>query len=172
MSTASLVLSVDVDADPQAVFDAAVDWPGHDRWMLLTSVEATDGDGSSAGSELRAVSGFRMPGLRRLGMGRLGAGRLGLVDTMRITEWTPPLRCRVRHTGRLVRGDGEFAVAPRPDGGSVFVWSERLIVPMGPLGRAAWPLLRPIAQAALTLSLNRFARWVSTGAGASTAGRD
>jgi hypothetical protein len=33
-------------------------------------------------------------------------GPAGFTDTMKITEWDPPRRCVVRHTGRAVRGTG------------------------------------------------------------------
>lgn len=150
----SIVLSVDVRASTEAVFAAAVDWVGHDRWMLLTSVDPTRGSGDAPGDELRAVTG---PRLRRRAGRR--ASRIGLVDTMVIEQWEPPRRAVVRHTGLVVRGVGEFAVAARADGTCVFVWSERLLLPLGPLGRLAWPLIRPVARAALGLSLRRFARW-------------
>jgi hypothetical protein len=153
---ASIVLSVEVHAPQHAVFAAAVDWVGHDRWMLLTSVEPTRGAGDAEGDELRAVTGPRVGCRRRPGR---GAARVGLVDTMRIELWDPPRRAVVRHTGRVVRGVGEFAVAPRSDGTSIFVWSERLSLPLGPLGRLAWPLIRPAARAALGFSLRRFAQW-------------
>lgn len=153
---ASLVLSVDVDAPPEAVFAAAVDWAGHDQWMLLTDVVPTSGDGVQAGDALRAVTGPRIG--RRLG------SRIGLVDTMVIEQWDEPRRVVVRHTGCVVRGEGEFAVAPRGDGTSVFVWSERLDLPLGALGRIAWPVIRPVARAALGISLRRFASWAPSAA--------
>jgi hypothetical protein len=157
--TASIVLSVDVDASPEATFAAATDWPGHPHWMLLTGVEATHGDGASVGTELRAVTGLR------LGLLLGASARYGLVDTMRILDWSAPTpqhghgRCTVRHTGRVVRGDAEFAVAPRPDGSSVFIWSERIDLPFGALGAVGWKLAGPAFTLALRISLRRFARW-------------
>jgi uncharacterized protein YndB with AHSA1/START domain len=142
--TASIVLSVDVDAPPDAVFAAATDWPGHRHWMLGTTAEPVRGDGASTGSRLRAVTGI---------------GRVGVVDTMEIDEWVPGVRCVVRHTGAVVRGNAAFAVTPRPDGTSVFTWSERLDLPLGVLGALGWPLVRPLFVAGLRFSLNRFARW-------------
>ena len=146
--TATIVLSVDVAAAPDVVFAAATDWPGHPKWMLLTGVTPTRGDGESVDSLLRAVTGPR-----------IGSTRFGLVDTMRIVEWAPPMRCAVRHTGSVVRGDAQFAVTPRSDGTSVFTWSERLDLPLGMLGAVGWAILRPVFVVGLTVSLRRFAAW-------------
>lgn len=145
--TASVVLSVDVDAAPDAVFAAATDWPGHRHWMLGTTAEATKGDGASVGSSLRAVTGI--------------AG-LGAVDTMDIVEWVPGVHCRVVHTGSVVQGTAMFAVAPRPDGTSVFVWSEQLELPFGIVGALGWTLGAPLFRLGLRYSLRRFAAWAPT----------
>jgi uncharacterized protein YndB with AHSA1/START domain len=150
--TASVVLSVDVAAPPDAVFAAATDWPGHSKWMLGTTAEPTRGDGASAGSSLRAVTGI---------------GGFGAVDTMDITEWVPGARCGVVHTGALVRGTAMFAVVPRPDGTSVFVWSEQLDLPFGILGALGWRVAAPAFELGLRYSLRRFAAWAPTRSGAS-----
>jgi hypothetical protein len=92
----------------------------------------------------------------------LGPLRLGFVDTMEITGWDPPHECQVRHTGRLVRGDGTFIVHPRGPHASMLVWVEDLDLPLGLLGRLGWPLVRPVLRAAVLHSLRRFARWVPT----------
>ena len=57
------------------------------------------------------------------------------------------------HTGRVVRGPGIFEVRPRNAGATV-VWTEQLDLPLGALGRAVWPLLKPLAAFALTLMLS------------------
>ena len=145
--TVGLVTSVDVDAPAEVVFAAATDWPGHRHWMLGTTAEATRGDGASVGSSLRAVTGI--------------AG-VGAVDTMDIVDWVPGVRCGVVHTGAIVRGTAMFAVAPRADGGSVFVWSERLDLPFGLVGRIGWALGGPAFRWALGYSLRRFAAWAPT----------
>jgi hypothetical protein len=78
---------------------------------------------------------------------------------MVITAWDPPRRVEVRHTGRVVRGEGVFEVRPRGTAGSTFVWTELLDLPLGALGRAGWPLVRPVMVAGVRLSLRRFARF-------------
>ena len=59
------------------------------------------------------------------------------------------------HTGRVVRGPGIFEVRPRNAGATV-VWTEQLDLPLGALGRAAWPLAKPVAAFLWTLTLSRF----------------
>jgi hypothetical protein len=89
--------------------------------------------------------------------------RLGFLDTMVIERWEPPRSCHVRHTGRVVRGTGTFAVESLPGNRSRFVWREDLELPLGLLGRLGWPLVRPAFAWGVRLSLRRFARWVEAG---------
>ncbi len=116
--------------------------------MLGTAVRPTRQGGQGVGGAIEAFT---------------GVGRLGFLDTMEITAWEPPRHCGVLHTGRLVRGTGDFSVEPRGDGRSTFVWREDLELPLGLLGRAGWPLVRPFFAYGVRLSLQRFARWVEAG---------
>jgi carbon monoxide dehydrogenase subunit G len=150
-----LVEQVDVHAPPEQVWSALVDWDRQGEWMLLTDVRAVDGDGQGVGGRVAAVTGLRLPG------GLLRGRRIGVLDTMLITAWEFPRRVDVRHTGRVVRGTGTFEVRPRGDGGSTFVWTEGLDLPLGVLGRVGWPLLRPVMAAGVRLSLRRFARYAA-----------
>ena len=81
---------------------------------------------------------------------------------MVITVWEPPYRCHVSHTGRVVRGTGEFTVRAVGEGRSTFVWREDLELPLGGLGRLGWPLVRPLFRAGVRASLRKLARWVET----------
>ncbi len=130
---------VTVAAAPERVWEAVVDWPGQHRWIPATRTEGGHGVGAQV-------------------IGRTGIGPAGFTDRMVITEWDPPRRCVVRHTGWLVRGLGEFEVTP--DGtASEFRWAEYLQLPLpAPAGRAAALVLRPLAQWGLNVSLRRFAR--------------
>ncbi|MCZ2830391.1 SRPBCC family protein [Modestobacter sp. VKM Ac-2986] len=148
-----LVLQVDVEAPPEQVWAALVDWDRQGEWMLLTDVRAGAQGGQGVGGELAAVTGVKLPVLGR---------RLGVLDTMLITSWDAPRRVDVRHTGRVVRGTGTFEVRPRTGGGSTFVWTEGLDLPLGALGRAGWPLVRPVFAAGVRLSLKRFATYAAT----------
>jgi uncharacterized protein YndB with AHSA1/START domain len=147
-----LVEQVDVDAPPEQVWAALVDWEGQSDWVLFTDVRS-EGTAAGVGGRFSAVTGVRLPG--RL----LGGRRIGVLDTMLITAWEFPRRVDVRHTGRVVRGTGTFEVRPRPDGGSTFVWTEALDLPLGVLGRAGWPLVRPVMAAGVRFSLRRFAAY-------------
>jgi uncharacterized protein YndB with AHSA1/START domain len=136
-------LEVDVDAPVERTWAAAIDWDHQHEWMLGTTVRATVNDGRGVGGGIRAATGF---------------GPFALVDTMRITGWDPPHGAYVQHLGRIVRGTAAFEVTGRP-GGSTFVWSEQLDLPLGAVGRLGFRLLRPAFLLGLRLSLRRFAGW-------------
>ncbi|MDQ4115420.1 MAG: SRPBCC family protein [Actinomycetota bacterium] len=144
---AELTIPVDVGVPAPVLWETVTDWPGQSDWMLGTRVELTGGDGRSVGSTLRAVT---------------GVGPLGVADTMEITEWTEryggPRRAVVRHTGHVVRGEGVFAVVELGPRHSRFLWTELLDLPLGALGRAGWPLVRPALRAGVAYSLRRMAR--------------
>ena len=145
--SASLVLTVDVDAPVERTWAGATDWAGQGEWMLGTRVRPTAQEGRGVGGGIEAFT---------------GVGRLGFLDTMQITLWEPPHRCHVLHTGRLVRGTGAFEVHPRGSG-STFLWREDLELPLGRLGAVGWLLVRPLFAYGVQLSLKRFARWVEAG---------
>ena len=139
---AELTIPVDVGVPAPVLWATVTDWPGQSDWMLGTRVEITAGDGRSVGSTLRAVTA-------------------GVADTMEITEWTErdggPRRVVVRHTGDVVRGEGVFAVVDLGPHRSRFLWTELLELPLGVLGRACWPLVRPAFRAGVAYSLRRMA---------------
>jgi carbon monoxide dehydrogenase subunit G len=141
---AELVVTADVDAPAQDVWDLLTDWDLHDRWMLLTSATG----GRAEGARIEAFTGL---------------GRVGLRDPMTIVVWEPPQRCVVRHTGRVVRGSGAFEVRELGPSRSRIVWSEWLDLPLGRVGRAGWLLVRPLARLGVALSLRRLARLVEAG---------
>jgi hypothetical protein len=149
----SLQLTVDVDAPRDETWAGATYWEGQREWMLGTDVRARGhGDGQGEGAEIEAFTGVTVAGRR-----------LGFLDTMVVERWDPPRLCHVRHTGRVVRGTGTFEVQPLPGGRSRFVWREDLDLPLGAVGRAGWPLVRPAFAAGVRFSLRRFARWVEAG---------
>lgn len=145
--TATLVLTVDVDAPVEHTWAGATDFVGQGEWMLGTRVRPTRQGGQGVGAAIEAFT---------------GVGPLGFLDTMDITRWEPPHRYDVLHTGRLVRGTGSFVIEPRGTG-SRFVWREDLELPLGVLGRLGWRLVEPVFAWGVRLSLKRFARWVEAG---------
>jgi carbon monoxide dehydrogenase subunit G len=138
---AELVVTAEVRAPAQDVWDLLTDWEQHDRWMMLTRASG----GGAEGASIQAFTGI---------------GRLGITDTMTVVVWEPPQRCVVRHTGRVVRGSGAFEVAELGPGRSRVVWSEWLDLPLGPLGRVGWLVVGPLARLGVARSLRRLARLV------------
>jgi hypothetical protein len=138
----NLTVRVDVNAPPETVFAAATDWQRQGEWILGTTVRVCHGDGRSVGSEVEAVTGL---------------WGIGVTDRMRITVWDAPFRCETRHLGRMVRGTGIFAVQPRGRDAATFEWTEQLELPLGVLGTAGWPLVRPVFEWGLRRSLDQFA---------------
>ena len=143
---AQLRLEVDVAAPVERTWAAATDWDRGREWMLATRTRSTAGDGRGIGGRIEA---------------RTGVGPVGVVDRMEITGWDPPHGAYVRHLGRIIRGTAAFEVRPR-SGGSTFVWTEDLDLPMGAVGRLGFRLLRPLVGRGLALSLRRFAAWAPT----------
>jgi Polyketide cyclase / dehydrase and lipid transport len=133
--------AVYVPAPPERVFALITDWPRHQEWMFMTTA--------------------RLVGEREL-EAYTGVWPFGFLDTMTITHWEPPELLRVVHTGRVVRGRGAIRVRPCP-GGSRVVWAEELEPPLGALGRAAWPLVRPLVVAVARHSLRRLGSLVTAG---------
>ncbi|TCN34816.1 polyketide cyclase/dehydrase/lipid transport protein [Kribbella orskensis] len=131
--------SIDLPLDPQAAWDAVVDWDAQSEWMVLTRVWATENQGRGLGGGVAA---------------RTSVGPLGFTDDMVITHWDPPRECTVKHLGTIVRGTGTFAVTPA-SGGSTFTWSEDVILPLGRLGRIGWAVVRPGFELIMRTALKR-----------------
>lgn len=143
-SRVELTVPVDVDAPAAVVWHTVTDWVGQGDWIFATRVAITgEGDGRYLGATLRAVTGI---------------GGFGVVDTMEIVEWEPPRRCVVRHTGKIVKGDGVFEVVELGPARSRFLWTELLDLPLGVLGRLGWPVVRPAFRAGVAQSLRKMAR--------------
>jgi hypothetical protein len=131
-----------VDAPPEALWAAVTDWERQAEWMLGTRVRVVGGPAEGVGARLEAFT---------------GVGRAGFVDSMVVTEWDPPRRATVLHTGRVVRGTGLFEVLALPGGRSRFVWAEDLELPLGLVGRLGFPVVRPVFLAGVRSSLARLA---------------
>lgn len=140
----TLSVPVDVDAPAEAVWTYVTDWERQGEWMLGTRVQVTGGDGRGAGTTLRAVTGI---------------GPLGVPDTMEVVEFRQggPWRAVVRHTGRVIRGEGFFEVVELGPVRSRFTFTELIDLPLGALGRLGWPLARPVIRAGFVASLRRMA---------------
>ena len=132
-----------IDAAPQVVWDAVTDWPTQSAWMLGTHVTAGRAGGVGVGGEFEAFTGI---------------GKFGFRDPMVITEWQPPRRCIVTHTGAVVRGIGIIEVQELPGARSRLMWIEELDLPGGVVGRLAWPVARPVVLWGVRHSLRRLSR--------------
>ncbi|HEY8479639.1 MAG TPA: SRPBCC family protein [Spirillospora sp.] len=137
MSRVAVHAEAVADAPAERVFDVLTDWSRHHEWMPFTRAEG----GDKIGDEL---------------VGWTGVGPVGFRDTMVITEWRQGRRVAVRHTGRVVRGEAFFDVAPEGSGSRI-VWAELLDLPLGPLGRAGWIAAGPVVKAFMGLCLRRLA---------------
>ena len=145
-----IVAGRDLDVSQREAWDAFVDWDRQREWMIGTRVRTTRNAGRGVGAGI---------------VGRTALGPFGFDDPMTIVTWDPPTLCAVRHDGRLVRGTGDFRVVDIGDGRSCLLWSEHLTLPFGPLGRAGWRVVRPIAQRIMERSLERFNRYACARAG-------
>ena len=69
---------------------------------------------------------------------------------MTITAWERNAdgggRCEVLHRGKVVKGEGEFAVVARGERASTFVWAEVVVVPLGSVGAVGWRAVRPAVE--------------------------
>lgn len=133
-----------VAAPAERAWRLLTDWERQGEWMPATRVRSSDGH--RIGGRIEAWTGI---------------GPVGFLDIMTITSWDPPRRCEVLHAGRLVRGPGMFAVEPVSLGSCRVVWEERLDLPLGAIGRLAWPLVHPLARAGFAFALRRLARTLS-----------
>jgi hypothetical protein len=135
--------SVEIGVPAGVLWDYVTDWPRQAEWVPMTRVERVDA-ADGLGGRLRAWT---------------GVGPLGFWDPMTITLWQRDAdgggRCEVLHRGRVVRGEGEFAVRPRGLQASTFVWAEVLVLPGGRLGALAFRLVRPALERALDGALRR-----------------
>jgi carbon monoxide dehydrogenase subunit G len=135
---------VRVAATPQQVWDVVSAWERQGEWIPLTTVWRTGGTPGQPGETLT---------------GRTGIGPLSFDDTMVVLEVDEPWRCRVEHTGQVVRGVGEFRLIEVP-GGTRVVWWEEVEVPGGPLAPLLWKLATPVLRISFGLALRRLARVV------------
>jgi hypothetical protein len=145
MNVVLLSRSVGIAAPADVIFAAMTNWSRQSEWMIGTSVAALTQEGLGVGGTLAA---------------RTRIGPLSFLDPMTITEWQPPKRCAVLHTGRIVRGSGVFAVRTISEEMSEFTWLENVEVPFGIIGRAGWVLIKQPIGFGLSLSLKRFKHWV------------
>lgn len=136
--------SVQIAASRQQVWDLVADWERQGEWIPLTRVWRTGGTPGAPGETLT---------------GRTGIGPLAFDDTMTVLEVEEPVRCRVAHTGRVVRGVGEFRLS-EVEGATHLVWEEQVDVPGGRLAPLLWRVASPLVRLGFAFALRRLARRV------------
>ncbi|HET7385399.1 MAG TPA: SRPBCC family protein [Nocardioidaceae bacterium] len=154
MSRVVLRRQVEVAEPAQAVWGYVCDFARQGEWIPLTRVVPDrDRPPERLGGRMRA---------------RTALGPIGCWDPMTITAWEPPLgkdagRCEVMHTGRVVRGDAEFAVEAIDPDSSRFSWAEHIDLPGGRLGVLAWRAAEPVSGRVLEHALARMKQRVERG---------
>jgi len=126
---------VQVPAPADEVWDYVTDWTRQREWVPFTRTEVVAGPVDAVGGRLRAWTGI---------------GPVGFWDTMTVTAYDRfpdgGGRCEVLHTGRVVRGEGEFIVRAESPRSCRLTWVELAPVPLGRLGAWCWPLVRPLVE--------------------------
>lgn len=132
MAHGEFVVSREVAAAQEHVWNLLTCWDRQGEWMPLTTVRAESADGDVV--RLRAETGL---------------GPIRVVDLMVVSVWQPPHRCVVIHEGRVLKGTATFTVVPLGAARCRLTWSEHL-TGLGRLVVAARPFF--------TLALRRFAK--------------
>jgi uncharacterized protein YndB with AHSA1/START domain len=116
-------VSIEIDAPPERVWSVIEPIERHVDWMADAVAIRFEGD-QTRGAGTRFVCDTKV-------------GPISLQDRMEITEWEPPHRMGVRHSG-LVTGSGVFELTAIDLGRRTrFTWSESLDFPWyfgGPVG--------------------------------------
>ena len=110
-------ISVNLPCDRERAWQAIADWEGQGRWMLQSKVWVTSEIREGIGTSIAAFTGPFYKRYPRF-------SKLGLLDTMVVTNWQPPLRCDVMHTGKVLRGVGSFELVAISENSTRFNWSE------------------------------------------------
>ncbi|WP_040478836.1 SRPBCC family protein [Longispora albida] len=131
---------LEVDAPPERVYGALVDWERQGEWVPLTTVRVLEGDGT-VGSLVEAVTAL---------------GPFRLVDLMRVGQLEAPYRIKVLHCGKQLKGPGLLECTRLPADRTRLTWAESLDVPA--VVGFCWPVLRPFGALLLRAGLKRLAR--------------
>ncbi len=135
-----LTVSIVLPISQQQAFAFITDWERQQSWIPATRITKKQHDDRAGGSVIARTS-------------LLG---IGFNDRMSITTYDAPHNCAVRHTGKLVRGQGQFIVES-VGAQSRFTWLEDV-------SQTAWwyrylfILSKPISIFFLKLSLYRLRR--------------
>jgi hypothetical protein len=113
----NIKISVILPCSRERAWQAIADWEGQGSWMLQSKVWVTSEIREGVGTSIAAFTGPLYKKYPRF-------SKFGLLDTMVVTNWQPPVRCDVMHTGKVLRGAGTFELVEISEVTTQFNWSE------------------------------------------------
>ena len=115
----TLRITINLPCSQERAWAAIADWESQGNWMLQTKVWVTSQIREGAGTSISAFTGPFYKFYPKF-------SSLGLLDTMVVTKWQPPEICDVVHTGKVLKGNGSFALSPINSTSTKFNWSETI----------------------------------------------
>jgi uncharacterized membrane protein len=145
--TGEVTATVIVNAPAQRVFAAFLNWEKQSEWIPFTKVRVVEGDGGE-GSLVEAITAI---------------GPAALRDELRVIKVNPPYEVKVVHCGKVLRGPGSVRCTAMSGDRTQVVLHEWFHLPVGPIGKLAWPVLWPGSKLSFTRALKKFGRLVEQG---------
>lgn len=110
-------ISLTLPCNQVRAWQAIADWEGQGNWMLQSRVWVTSQIREGIGTTITAFTGPFYKSYPKF-------SNFGLLDTMVVTNWQPPYRCDVMHTGKILKGTGTFELIEISATATRFNWSE------------------------------------------------
>lgn len=145
--TGEVTATVIVNAPAERVFAAFLNWEKQSEWIPLTKVRVVEGDGGE-GSLVEAITAI---------------GPAALRDELRVVKVNAPYEVKVVHCGKVLRGPGSVRCTAMSGDRTQVVLHEWFHLPVGPIGKLAWPVLWPGSKLSFTGALRKFGRLVEQG---------
>ncbi|MEI7722128.1 MAG: SRPBCC family protein [Actinomycetota bacterium] len=112
-----IAISLTLPCNQLRAWQAIADWEGQGNWMLQSKVWVTSQIREGVGTSIAAFTGPFYKSYPKF-------SKVGLLDTMVVTNWQPPVRCDVLHTGKVLKGTGTFELVKISENATKFNWSE------------------------------------------------
>ena len=113
----TLRITINLPCSQERAWTAIADWESQGNWMLQSKVWVTSQIREGVGTSIAAFTGPFYKSYPKF-------AALGLLDTMVVTNWQPPIRCDVLHTGKVLKGTGTFELIEISQSATRFNWSE------------------------------------------------
>ena len=113
----NIQISVTLPCNQGRAWQAIADWEDQGRWMLQSKVWVTSQIREGVGTSIAAFTGPLYKSYPKF-------AKFGLLDTMVVSNWQPPIRCDVLHTGKVLKGTGTFELVKISESATKFTWSE------------------------------------------------